>query len=212
MVYLSRIYTRTGDSGETSLGDGTRVAKTHPRVVAYGCVDELNSTLGLARLNNLPSDVDEKLGVIQNDLFDLGADLCVPQRQHESLPSQDDPKAQASDEPSGSEVEETESTELRVTEAQTKRLEDWIDQSTERLEPLKSFILPGGTPAAASMHHARTVCRRAEILVLELGAHEAINTEVTVYLNRLSDLLFVLGRLCNDDGKGDVLWTPGANR
>ena len=211
MVYLSRIYTRTGDSGETSLGDGTRVAKTHPRVVAYGCVDELNSTIGVARLSDLAAEIDEKLGTIQNDLFDLGADLCVPQRSQSALPSQDDPHAQASDEPSGEQTAADESA-LRVTAAQTQRLEAWIDEATDRLEPLRSFILPGGNAAAAHLHHARTVCRRAEILVLELGAHEVVNGEVTVYLNRLSDLLFVFGRLCNDGGQADVLWTPGKNR
>ena len=220
MVYLSRIYTRTGDQGETSLGDGTRVAKTHPRVVAYGCVDELNSTLGLVRLNELADEIDRQLGIIQNDLFDLGADLCVPERTPPRVPSQDDPHSQGSDEPPPEEGRDADAADasddahapLRVTAAQTARLEEGIDGATDRLTPLKSFILPGGTPAAAAMHHARTVCRRAEILVLELGSHEAVNPEVTVYLNRLSDLLFVLGRLCNDDGNGDVLWTPGKNR
>ena len=213
MVYLSRIYTRSGDQGETSLGDGTRVAKTHPRVVAYGCVDELNSTLGLARLNDLAAEIDEKLGVIQNDLFDLGADLCVPQRVPTSKTKSTDPHAQGTDEP-GDEPDEVEEEDgsLRVTPAQTKRLEDWIDAATDELEPLTSFILPGGSPAAAAMHHARTVCRRSEILVLDLAAHEAVNPEVTVYLNRLSDLLFVLGRLCNNGGRDDVLWVAGKNR
>ena len=213
MVYLSRIYTRTGDQGETSLGDGTRVAKTHPRVVAYGCVDELNSTLGLIRLNDLHDEIDRQLGVIQNDLFDIGADLCVPTRAPSPLPAIDDPHSQGSDEPgdaaAGDAVEES---ALRVTSAQTQRLEEWIDQATGQLTPLKSFILPGGSPAAAALHHARTVCRRAEIDVLNLASHEAVNPEVTVYLNRLSDLLFVLGRLANGGGEQDVLWVPGANR
>ena len=212
MVYLSRIYTRTGDQGQTSLGDGTRVAKTHPRVVAYGCVDELNSLLGLVRLQDLAAEIDERLGVIQNDLFDIGADLCVPERGDQTLPAVDDPKSQASDEPIDEAERPSDDSALRVTPSQTKRLEDWIDGATARLEPLKSFILPGGSPAAAALHHARTVCRRAEIATLELATHEPINSEVVVYLNRLSDLLFVFGRLANSGGADDVLWTPGANR
>ena len=210
VVYLSRIYTRTGDQGETSLGDGTRVAKTHPRVVAYGCVDELNSTLGLIRLHELSDEIDRQLGVIQNDRFDIGADLCVPERLPNPLPATDDPKSQASDEPAA--ADEEDSSALRVSTSQTARLEEWIDAATAQLSPLKSFILPGGAPGAAALHHARTVCRRAEIDVLNLAAHEPVNPEVMVYLNRLSDLLFVLGRLANNGGQDDVLWIPGANR
>ncbi len=189
MVYLNRIYTRTGDDGTTGLGDGTRIPKSHPRILAYGSIDELNSVIGVALLANLPPWIAEHLQQIQNDLFDLGADLCVPE----------------SDQP-------PEHPPLRATPAQTERLEHWIDAANERLQPLKSFILPGGSAGAAHLHHARTVCRRAEIEVLKLGEYEAINTQVQMYLNRLSDLLFVLARVCNDDGTRDVLWTPGKFR
>jgi cob(I)alamin adenosyltransferase len=186
MVYLNRIYTRTGDAGETSLGDGARVPKTHPRIVAYGSVDELNSVLGLAVAAGLPDETAARLRQIQNDLFDLGADLCVPE----------------SDAP-------PERPPLRVTAEQPKRLETWIDEANERLEPLESFVLPGGTPAAAHLHHARTVCRRVEVAVLRLAEQEPVNPQVIVYLNRLSDLLFVLARVANADGRDDVLWKPG---
>ncbi|WP_145035186.1 cob(I)yrinic acid a,c-diamide adenosyltransferase [Caulifigura coniformis] len=190
MVYLNRIYTKTGDAGETGLGDGSRVSKTHPRVVAYGTVDELNSVLGLAVANGqFPEDVRELIRSIQNDLFDVGADLCVPPYEGENP-----------------------ETSLRVVESQVTRLERAIDGFNERLQPLNSFILPGGTPAAAFLHLARTVCRRAEIEVVRIPKTEAINEQVVCYLNRLSDLLFVVGRICNDDGRGDVLWTPGKNR
>jgi cob(I)alamin adenosyltransferase len=189
MVYLNRIYTRTGDDGTTGLGDGTRIPKSHPRVVAYGAIDELNSVIGLALVASLPPWLAEQLQGIQNDLFDLGADLCLPE----------------SDPP-------PEHTPLRATAAQTERLELWIDAANERLEPLTSFILPGGVPGAAHLHHARTVCRRAEIEVFKLAEFEAINPQVAMYLNRLSDLLFVLARVCNDDGTRDVLWTPGRFR
>lgn len=190
MVYLNRIYTKTGDAGETGLGDGSRVSKTHPRVVAYGTVDELNSTLGLALVQGqLPTEIADLLRSIQNDLFDVGADLCVPPYDGENP-----------------------ETSLRVVEPQVARLERAIDAFNERLQPLTSFILPGGTPAAAHLHVARTVCRRAEIMVVAIPAAEAINPQVVCYLNRLSDLLFVLARICNDDGRGDVLWTPGKNR
>jgi cob(I)alamin adenosyltransferase len=187
MVYLNRIYTRTGDDGTTGLGDGTRVPKTHPRIVAYGGVDELNSVIGVALCSDLPGSIAERLREIQNDLFDLGADLCVPE-------SADVPATPP----------------LRVKSGQTERLEKWIDEANERLNPLTSFILPGGTPAAAQLHHARTVCRRVEIDVLKLAEFEAINSQVLMYLNRLSDLLFVLARVCNDDGTRDILWEPGA--
>lgn len=189
MVYLNRIYTKTGDGGETSLGDGKRVSKTHPRIVAYGTVDELNSSLGvvLAMTNELV--FADWLKHIQNDLFDVGADLCVPE----------------SDEPPAY-------TPLRVTEEQVSRLEQWIDTANENLSPLKSFILPGGSVAAAFLHVARTVCRRSEIEVIRLTAIEKINPNVVIYLNRLSDLLFVLARCANGNGRDDVLWVPGANR
>jgi cob(I)alamin adenosyltransferase len=186
MVYLSRIYTKTGDAGETGLGDGSRVPKDDPRVAAYGTVDELNAVLGLllAQEPNLPQA--ELLRGIQNDLFDVGADLCRPQ---------------SADEPPGQ--------RLRVQEGQARRLEEAIDLFNARLQPLTSFVLPGGRPAAAWGHVARTVCRRAEREVVALARAEPINPQVVVYLNRLSDLLFVLGRVWNGDGREDVLWVPG---
>ena len=186
MVYLNRIYTKTGDSGETSLGDGSRVPKTHPRITAYGGVDELNSLLGVALTVEMPQALGDQIGQIQNDLFDVGADLCVPE-------SDPPPERQP----------------LRVTEAQVARLEQWIDDVNERLQPLESFILPGGSPAAAHLHHARTVCRRVEAGVVALSQIEPINPQVVMYLNRLSDLLFVLARDCNRQGANDRLWEPG---
>lgn len=189
MVYLSRIYTKSGDRGETGLGDGTRVAKHHPRVGSYGEVDELNAVLGLL-LSNVPDYAERDLIVlVQNDLFDLGADLCVPAKPDEK-PNE----------------------ALRVTEAQTLRLEREIDRVNAALQPLTSFILPGGTAASAWLHLARTVCRRAERALVSLMAAESINEHALIYLNRLSDLLFVLGRAANDGGKGDVLWVPGKSR
>lgn len=185
MVYLSRIYTRTGDNGETSLGDGQRVPKTHPRVVAYGEVDELNSVLGLV-LASAPSQSEADLiRRIQNDLFDVGADLCCPQQELDRL-------------------------RLRVQEAQVHWLEQQIDRLNARLRPLTSFVIPGGRPAAAWCHFARTVCRRAERAVVQLSQHESLNPQVLRYLNRLSDLLFVLARIYNDEGRTDILWQPGA--
>jgi cob(I)alamin adenosyltransferase len=189
MVYLSRIYTKTGDQGETGLGDGTRVPKDHARVAAYGSIDELNSVLGLLLQHLEGTPVADLVRSIQNDLFDAGADLCVPA---------------SPDEPPGK--------SLRIQADQPERLERAIDSFNERLEPLRSFILPGGTPAAAWCHLARTVCRRAEREVVTLMRQESVNAQVLVYLNRLSDLLFVLARACNDDGKADVLWVPGKNR
>ena len=193
MVYLSKIYTRSGDGGETSLGDGSRVAKTHPRIAAYGTVDELNSVLGLCLLSELPADYAEWLSQVQNDLFDVGADLCVPEK----------PK---------SDQLELDPEPLRVTPGQATRLEGWIDRANEKLEPLRSFVLPGGSPQSAHLHHARTVCRRGELAVQHLCEVECVNPAVLTYLNRLSDLLFVLARSCNDEGRGDVLWKPGENR
>jgi cob(I)alamin adenosyltransferase len=195
MVYLNRIYTRTGDDGTTGLGDGARVPKTHPRIVAYGGVDELNSVLGVTLSAGLPGWMTEWLTWIQNDLFDLGADLCVPEKE----PSKD-PEFPAPKPP------------LRVTEEQVLQLEHWIDEANARLQPLTSFVLPAGTLAAAQLHMARTVCRRVEVNVLQLAEFENINAQVHVYLNRLSDLLFVLARVANADGTKDVLWVPGANR
>ena len=185
MVYLNRIYTKSGDEGQTSLGDGTRVPKTDLRIRTYGGVDELNAVLGVAIASGVPSDVGKQLAHIQNDLFDLGADLCVPERG-----------------PSGH-------SPLRVTAGQVENLENWIDAINERLAPLTSFVLPGGSTAAAHLHHARTVCRRVEISIVELCGRETINPHAAVYLNRLSDLLFVLARAANNDGKDDVLWVPG---
>jgi len=190
MVYLNRIYTRSGDEGETSLGDGSRVAKTDQRVAAYGGTDELNTILGLAlAVGELPDSLGIRLTAIQNDLFDLGADLCLPE----------------SDQP-------TDYPPLRITAEQVERLEQWIDEANEQLQPLTSFVLPGGTPAAAYLHHARAVCRRVEIGVCRLAEEETLNQQVPIYLNRLSDLLFVWARLCNRGGQDDVLWTPGENR
>jgi cob(I)alamin adenosyltransferase len=189
MVYLSRIYTKSGDRGETGLGDDTRVPKDHPRVEAFGQVDELNAVLGLVAAYCPDAPEGALLRAVQNDLFDVGADLCVPAAEGEQ-PSQ----------------------RLRVTAAQVERLEQAIDRINEHLQPLGSFILPGGTPAAAWLHLARTVCRRAERAVVTLMKTESVNQQVLIYLNRLSDLLFVLGRVANDGGKADVLWVPGENR
>lgn len=183
MVYLSRIYTKAGDQGETGLGDGRRVPKDDPRVTAYGEVDELNAVLGLLMAYCPDAAEAELVRAVQNDLFDVGADLCVPPADGE--------------------------TALRVTAAQAERLEQAIDRVNEGLEPLRSFILPGGTPAAGYLHLARTVCRRAERSVVTLMRSEAVNPQVLVYLNRLSDLLFVLARTAN--GGNDVLWVPGKN-
>ena len=187
MVKLTRIYTRGGDRGETSLGDGTRVVKHDLRVAAFGTVDEANAVIGLARLHT-DSAADAMLARIQNDLFDLGADLCRPG---------DDPNAADT---------------LRVQPAQVQRLEQEIDGLNVSLRPLESFILPGGRPAAAYLHQARTVVRRAERLTTELASREPVNPVAIQYLNRLSDHLFVLGRHLNDQGAADVLWVPGAHR
>lgn len=195
MVYLNRIYTKSGDGGQTSLGDGRRVPKTDARIVAYGGVDELNAVIGIAIAAGMPSPLVERLTRIQNDLFDLGADLCVPKS-----PGPSDTSGQTTAGP------------LRIVPAQVAKLESWIDAATAELTPLTSFVLPGGTLASAHLHQARTVCRRVEIGVLHLAAIEPINPQATIYLNRLSDLLFVWARLCNDAGKQDVLWTPGKFR
>lgn len=186
MVVLSRIYTKTGDAGDTGLGDGTRVSKDHPRVAAYGSVDELNSALGLLLACDPQQTEAELLGVIQNDLFDVGADLCVP-----ATPG------------------ETPGARLRVTAEQALRLEHAIDRLNAGVPPLTTFVLPGGEPTAAWCHLARTVCRRAERDVVTLAKVEPINAQVIVYLNRLSDLLFVLARAYNKQGRGDRLWQPG---
>ena len=187
MVRLTRIYTRGGDGGETSLGDGARVPKHDLRVAAYGTVDEANATIGLVRLH-AEDALDAMLARIQNDLFDLGADLCTPEGTARG---------------SGA---------LRIVEAQVERLEREIDDVNARLAPLNSFVLPGGTAAAAHLHLARTVARRAERDMTELATREPINPAAIRYINRLSDLLFVLARHANEDGARDVLWRPGATR
>lgn len=183
MVKLNKIYTRTGDSGETSLVNGARVSKHSRRPAAFGEVDELNSVIGLAR-TEADDAVNEMLARIQNDLFDLGADLATP---------------------------ETDKMALRITDAQVKRLEDEIDVMNADLQPLKSFILPGGTKLAAWLHLGRTVARRAERRMTELAVEEVVNEPAMQYINRMSDHLFVLARRMNDNGANDVLWVPGNN-
>jgi len=190
MVVLNKIYTRTGDKGETALGNGERVAKHSLRVSAYGTVDETNATIGLAR-QEAAGEMDDALARIQNDLFDLGADLCRP--------------AMAKD-------ADAEYAPLRVSEAQVARLEAEIDAMNAHLKPLRSFVLPGGAPLAAYLHLVRTVSRRAERLTVELAAAEEVNPAAVKYLNRLSDWCFVAARVANANGKNDVLWVPGANR
>lgn len=190
MVVLSKIYTRTGDKGETALSNGARVPKHSPRVSAYGTVDETNATVGLARLH-ARGDMAAALARISNDLFDLGADFATPDRERDAdLPY----------------------TPLRMIDRQVDRLEREIDAMNARLTPLRSFILPGGTPLAAQLHLCRTVCRRAERLAVELAAAEDVNPAAIRYLNRLSDWFFVAGRIANDDGKDDILWQPGLTR
>jgi cob(I)alamin adenosyltransferase len=195
-VRLTRIYTRGGDAGETSLGSGSRVPKTDPRIEAYGTVDELNSLLGLVLAGELPDEVRPWLEEVQNDLFDVGADLCVPG--------------------AASQGKEGKKERLRLTPAYTKRLEEIIDAENASLAPLTSFILPGGARQSAWLHVARNVCRRAERHVTELmeipAEKDQVNTEVLKYLNRLSDLLFVLARVLNDGGRADVPWKPGARQ
>jgi cob(I)alamin adenosyltransferase len=190
MVVLNKIYTRSGDKGDTALGNGTRVAKFSPRVTAYGTVDEVNATVGMARLH-AQDDVDAQLAMIQNDLFDLGADLCRP-----------DMAADADEE----------YPPLRMTDTQVLRLETEIDAMTDAVKPLRSFVLPGGSALAAHLHLCRTVSRRAERLTVELAGLEDVNPAAYKYLNRLSDWFFQASRIANDDGRNDVLWVPGANR
>lgn len=192
MVVLNRIYTRTGDTGETSLGSGERVSKAHLRIQAYGTVDETNAALGVARLHTgTMAKLDAMLARIQNELFDLGADLCVP-----------DTGKELGYEP------------LRILPRQYERLEHEIDELNGELAPLRSFVLPGGHPAAAHLHVARTVCRRAERLIVELAAHdgEQVSEGAIAYVNRLSDFFFVASRWANAQGPGDVLWVPGKTR
>ena len=187
MVTLSKIYTKTGDLGETGLGDGSRISKASLRVAAIGAVDEANCAIGIARLD-AEDEMDAMLARIQNDLFDLGADLCAPE---------DGRKAEG---------------RLRISGAQVERLEREIDAMNEKLAPLTSFVLPGGTARAAHLHLARAIARRAESAMVELSAKEQINPEALRYANRLSDHLFVMARTANNQGMGDVLWVPGANR
>jgi len=191
MVRLTKIYTRTGDAGTTRLGDMSETVKHDPRVDAYGDVDEMNASLGLARAAlETGHELDTGLARIQNDLFDLGADLCVPESE---APPEFEP--------------------LRMTAAQVEHLETEIDRLNARLEPLNSFILPAGTEAAARLHFARTVCRRAERKISALAASGAtVNPQALKYANRLSDLLFVMARIANLDAGGDVLWVPGKDR
>ncbi len=193
MVKLNKIYTRTGDAGTTGLGTGERVAKDHIRIAAYGTVDETNAVLGQVRLalGEDHKELDLHFARIQNDLFDLGADLCVPDRG-----------------------EKLEYEPLRITGGQVDFLEQKIDEMNEELEPLKSFVLPGGTPSAVALHVARTVSRRAERHMVTLAATEGepVSEAALKYINRLSDYLFVASRYVNNHGAGDVLWVPGQNR
>jgi cob(I)alamin adenosyltransferase len=193
MVILNRIYTRTGDDGTTALGTGERRKKYDLRISAYGTVDELNSVIGVARLHSASHpELDSVLGRIQNDLFDVGADLCMPGTRGKG--------------PGGA--------RLTVSDAQVEWLEGEIDKLNAKLAPLRSFILPGGSPASAYLHLARTVCRRAERLIAELRDQpgEDVSPTALKYVNRLSDFLFVAGRAMNDNGAADVLWVPGQNR
>ncbi len=192
MVVLNKIYTRTGDKGYTGLGTGERVKKHSLRISAYGTIDETNACIGLVRLHTQDdADIDRMLARVQNDLFDLGADLCAPDNG-----------------------EKLEYTPLRITEAQVVRLENEIDRLNGELSPLRSFVLPGGSAASAALHLARTVSRRAERLIVELGDSdgEPVGEPVIKYINRLSDFLFVVSRYLNKKGEGDVLWVPGQNQ
>lgn len=192
MVVLNKIYTRTGDNGTTALGSGERRMKYDLRVSSYGTVDETNATIGMARaLGGLDADMDGMLSRIQNDLFDLGADLATPET--------DEPPAY---------------TPLRIIDSQVDRIEADIDTLNARLQPLRSFVLPGGSKGSAYLHLARTVSRRAERLMVELAEQpgEHVNPAGIRYMNRLSDFMFVAARCANDDGQADVLWVPGENR
>lgn len=190
MVVLNRIYTRTGDGGDTALGDGARVKKFDLRVAAYGTVDETNAAIGLARLH-ADGAMDAALLRIQNDLFDLGADLCRPEMEKDDTAPYPP---------------------LRIAEGQVTRLESEIDGWNARLAPLRSFILPGGSALSAHLHQCRTISRRAERCAVELAVGSPVNPAALRYLNRLSDWFFVAGRIANADGADDVLWIPGANR
>jgi len=192
LVVLNKIYTKTGDDGSTGLGNGERRKKYDLRVASYGTVDETNACIGMARLHtkDMP-EIDTALARIQNDLFDLGADLATPD---DGKPLEYEP--------------------LRITQGQVERIESEIDEMTAKLEPLRSFVLPGGTALAANLHLARTVARRAERLIVELSQmeEENVSSATSLYMNRISDYLFVAARIANDHGKTDVLWVPGQNR
>ena len=194
MVRLNRIYTRTGDDGTTALGTGERRSKADIRIEAYGTIDETNAAIGVARLFAIEEDaeIDAMLGRIQNDLFDLGADLCTPEKG----------------------AREITWTPLRIIKSQVERLEQEIDAMNALLDPLKSFVLPGGTPSATYLHLARTICRRAERLMVALAdsENETVSKPALQYVNRLSDHLFVASRFLNHKDRGDVLWVPGQNR
>ena len=190
MVVLSKIYTKKGDDGKTELGDGKRIVKFSTRVEAYGTVDELNAMIGTITSMNIETKLDSCLERIQNDLFDLGADLCLPE----------DTTGHINPEP------------LRVEKSLTERLESEIDNMNKRIDPIRSFVLPGGSEIAAKLHLCRTICRRAERLVVKLIENEKVNKEALKYLNRLSDWFFVAARVSNDDGKKDILWKPAMNR
>ena len=190
MVVLNKIYTRTGDKGDTALGNGTRVAKHDARVNAYGTSDELNAFIGVARLE-AEGEMDDALSRIQNDLFDLGADLCRPEMEKDA---------------------EADYPPLRIAQSQVDRLEAEIDVMNQALQPLRSFILPGGSRLAAHLHVCRTVARRAERLAVELADAEPVNPVAVRYLNRLSDWFFVAARVANENGRTDILWVPGKNR
>ena len=190
MIVLNKIYTKKGDDGKTELGDGNRIEKFSTRVEAYGTVDEVNSVIGTVTCLSINTELKTALERIQNDLFDLGADLCLPESENETLAYEP----------------------LRVRKEQVSRLESEIDAMNKSIEPIKSFVLPGGTEIAANFHLCRTVCRRAERRVVKLMETEQINQEALIYLNRLSDWFFVAARVSNDDGKKDILWKPAMNR
>jgi len=190
MIVLNKIYTKKGDDGKTELGDGNRIEKFSTRVEAYGTVDEVNSVIGTVTCLSINTELKTALERIQNDLFDLGADLCLPESDNENLAYEP----------------------LRVRKEQVSRLESEIDSMNKSIEPIRSFVLPGGTEIAANFHLCRTICRRAERRVVKLMETEKINLEALKYLNRLSDWFFVAARKSNNNGKSDILWKPANNQ
>ena len=190
MIVLNKIYTKKGDDGKTELGDGNRIEKFSTRVEAYGTVDEVNSVIGTVTCLSINTELKTALERIQNDLFDLGADLCLPESENENLAYEP----------------------LRVRKEQVSRLESEIDSMNKSIEPIRSFVLPGGNEIAANFHLCRTICRRAERRVVKLMETETINLEALIYLNRLSDWFFVAARKSNDNGKDDILWKPANNQ